>query len=129
MVESDHGRALDELLNSADREIIESLVYDAALKPTFEFLKSCLIWEDERPRGLSKRGNEFLRRLWVARSFIHQGLPREKWGLAPSFFVAAWDCAQSAELRWPGFQRVQLNEEDAGYYRRCLEDAAKGGGY
>jgi hypothetical protein len=129
MVESDDGRSLDAYLTPAEREIVEALVFQPLLKPTFELIKSCLVWDDERPRGLSKRGNDFIRKLWVARSFLHQGSAHEVQGLDPAPFKEAWSVAQRAGLKWPGFLRVRLSDDDERYYRGCLEEASKGGGF
>lgn len=129
MVESDNGRSLDDYLTLADRETIEALVFQPSLKPSFELIRSCLVWDDERARGLSKRGNDFIRRLWVVRSFIHQGLSREHWRIDPAPFENAWNAAHRAGLKWPGFLRLHLSDEDTLYLQRSLYEASKATDY
>lgn len=36
-----------------DLELIEALDYQPELEPSYEVIKDALIWEDERPSGLS----------------------------------------------------------------------------
>ena len=103
-----------------DRKLIEALRYDAALKPSFELIKSCLVWEDERPEGLTPDGYDKLCDLWIARSFIHRNLPFSSWTLAPDYFEGAWKAASEDGFSWPGFRRLQLSAEDLAYYEQCL---------
>jgi hypothetical protein len=125
MAESYNGSSLDSYLTQADRALIEGATFNPALRPSFEVIKSCLIWEDERPRELSRNGSQFIARLWVVRSFIHQGIPPERWGVDPTPFENAWRAAQGAGLRWPGFMRLTLSQEDARYFKMSLDAAAR----
>lgn len=99
-----------------DLELIESLVYNPHSKPSYDFMKDCLIWEDERPEGLSPRGYENLCDLWIVRSYIHQGLPPSKWGLDPKYFQSLWSRAIKQDFRWSGFLRLKLSKSDREYY-------------
>lgn len=104
-----------------DLHLIESLVYQPELKPGFEYLKACFIWEDERPDDLTPEGYEKLCDLWIARSFIHRKVPFSSWELDPNYFEQVWSTAQPQAFKWPGFHRLQLNQEDALFYE--LEQA------
>ena len=106
--------------------LIESLVYQPELKPGFECLKECLIWEDERPNGLSPEGYEKLCDLWIARSFLHKKVPFSSWELDPNYFEQVWSMAQAQAFKWPGFYRVQLNQEDALFYELERAKAEQG---
>ena len=125
MAEPDNGSSLDSFLTQADRALIEGSTFNPALRPSFEVIKSCLIWADERPRELSRSGSQFIARLWVVRAFMHQGIPPEHWGVDPTPFEKAWRAAQSAGLKWPGFMRLNLSEEDARYFKTSLEAASR----
>ena len=125
MAEPNNGSSLDGYLAQADRALIEGSTFNPALRPSFEVIKSCLIWEDERPSELSRSGSQFIARLWVVRSFIHQGIPPERWGVDPTPFENAWRAAQSAGLKWPGFMRLNLSEEDARYLKTSLDAASR----
>ncbi|HEX9061520.1 MAG TPA: hypothetical protein VF941_15175 [Clostridia bacterium] len=39
-----------------DLKQIEQLVFDSNLKPNFDAIKFCLIWEDEKPARISIEG-------------------------------------------------------------------------
>ena len=129
MAESDYGRAIDSYLTRADQEMINALTFNSSLRPSFEVIKSCLIWDDERPRALSKEGRRFIDRLLVMRSFLHQGIPRDRWRVDPTPFESAWRAAEDAQLKWPGFSRLYLSEEDRLYFQRSLDEASKNGKY
>jgi Fe-S-cluster formation regulator IscX/YfhJ len=40
----------------ADREIVNQLVFDPTCEPSYELLKACLVWSDERPTEISNDG-------------------------------------------------------------------------
>jgi hypothetical protein len=105
-----------------DLQLIEALQYDPDLTPGFESIKSCLVWRDECPDGLTPDGYEKLSDLLVARSFIHQGRPFTSWTLAPELFGNAWSEAYAANFRWPGFNRIALSAADQEYLNACLAD-------
>ena len=127
MTEPGDGSALVSYLPDADRELIERSAFDPALKPSFEVIKSCLIWRDECPPGLSRKGTQFVARLWVFRAFLHQGIARERWTVDPTPFENAWHAAQLAGLKWSGFLRLQLSEEDSQYLQRSLQEVSRDG--
>jgi hypothetical protein len=107
-----------------DRSLIESLRYDVTLEPSFDLIKSCLVWADERADGLTRDGYEKLCDLWIARSFLHRGMPFSSWKLAPEYFGALWQDAMKEVGAWPGFLRLQLSKRDRAYYERQLRKAA-----
>lgn len=63
---------LEPLFSGNDLALIELLDFDPKLEPGFDLIKSCLVWKDERPDGLTPEAYENLCDLWIARSFIHQ---------------------------------------------------------
>jgi hypothetical protein len=68
-----------------DLVLIQSLVYNPALDPYYDFMKDCLIWEDERCElGLTPSAYEKLCDLWIARSFIHLDRPFSSHSLDPN---------------------------------------------
>jgi hypothetical protein len=58
-----------------DLGIIEALVYQPNLKPSYEAVKGVLTWRDEWSFELSQEGLEKIYKLWIARSYIHNGIP------------------------------------------------------
>lgn len=110
------------LLSSEDRAAIERLVLDRTLAPSFEILKSCLIWEDEVPRGISGAGYKYVQDLWATRGWIHRGVPLERWTFGHERFLRIWDDALSSGLKWPGFHRLALSTGDQQYLREQLAD-------
>ena len=99
-----------------DIEVLRKLTLDPAAQPNFELLKFCLIWPDERPlEPLSNAGREFLSDLWVVRGFIHRSVPRDEWGLDPTYFCEAWDFGLSNVASWPGFERLRISDVDRAY--------------
>ncbi|MDY6781765.1 MAG: hypothetical protein SW833_04295 [Cyanobacteriota bacterium] len=108
-----------------DLKLIESLVYDSSLDPSYEILKNTLIWNDERPDGLTPEGYEKLCDLWIARSFIHRKIPFSDWDIAPKYFEQVWSKAQKQGFRWPGFYRLSLNKQDREYYENSMSELRK----
>lgn len=98
-----------------DRSLVESLKYDESLKPSYDSIKSCLVWPDECPDNLSHEGYEKLCDLLIARSFIHEKRPFSSWKLDPHYFAQVWEEAISDEIDWPGFKRLELSGEDQAY--------------
>lgn len=111
-------------LGSNDRALIESLQFDASLEPSFDVVKSCLWWDDERPFGLTRAGYRFICDLWIMRSFFHQGLPEHEWGLNPDHYKRTWGSALAANLHWPGFERIELSARDRAFLEKCLRETA-----
>ena len=108
--------------NDRDRALVEALQYDPAAEPSFELLKGCLIWVDERADGLTSDGYERLCDLWIARSFLHRCEPFSSHPLDPEYFGRVWEEALNDKIRWPGFQRLTLSAADKAYYDAELND-------
>jgi hypothetical protein len=115
----------EPLFVGKDLELIESLVYDPNLAPSFDIMRGCLVWQDERPAGLSPTGRESLIDLWCARSFLHQGRDFSEHRLDPEYFRKIWERALSQAFKWPGFNRLTLTEADKTYYESELKKSAK----
>jgi hypothetical protein len=101
-----------------DLELIEALDYQPELEPSYEVIKDALIWEDERPSGLSTDGYEKLCDLWIARSFIHREIPFSNWSLDPKYFENVWSEAIKQGFKWSGFNRLILSKNDKDYYMK-----------
>lgn len=109
-----------QLLSDRDRRLIESLVYDLNLEPRFDAIKSCLIWDDELPSGITPGGYKTLSDLWVARAFLHHGFePSDLVNL--NYYKGIWNRAIGEEIRWPGFFRLSLDEKDKALYAEMLK--------
>ncbi len=106
-----------------DLILIENLEYDPNIRPGFDFIKDALIWSDERPNDLSSEGYEKLCDLWIARSFIHKQIPFSSWKLDPYYFEEVWAAALKQKIKWPGFQRIDLTEEDKAFYEAQRAEA------
>jgi hypothetical protein len=117
---------MEPLFSERDRRLIEALEYRPALEPGFDEIKACLVWDDERPVGLTPAGYEMLCDLWIIRGYIHRGIPEERWGIDPAsgYFQDVWRRAQADALRWPGFNRMTLGAADRGYLDRSLQTLA-----
>jgi hypothetical protein len=109
-------------LSDADRKKLEELRFDPKAEPSFNLMKSCLVWPDELAEGLSRDGYELLGDLWIVRGFFHRGVPREQWGLDPAYFEGVW--AENETVKWPGFLRLQLSDRDKKYLADSLAEAA-----
>ena len=105
-----------------DLELIEGLEFNPELEPSYDAIKNCLVWEDERPDGLTSDGYEKLCDLWIARSFIHRGIPFSNWELDPEYFEHVWEEATQAKFKWPGFNRVKLTDREITYYLHQIEE-------
>lgn len=112
------------LFTGNDLRLIESLQHDPDLKPCFDVLRDCLIWTDERPNGLSPEGYEALLDLWIARSFLHQGKSFSTHSLDPHYFEDIWTRALSQGFKWPGFQRLELSDEQKAFFESEKQAAA-----
>jgi hypothetical protein len=111
--------------SDGDKEKVEALVYDSSLKPSFEVIKSCLIWKDECPPDLTPEGYERLCDLWIARSFIHQNRAFSDWEIDPSYFEKVWTKAREEGIKWPGFNRIELTTADREYLYENLRSLEK----
>jgi len=111
------------MFSPRDRAIIENLRYDPTLTPGFELVKSCLVWSDERPDGLSSDGYERLCDLWIARSRIHRGVVGDR-SVTSYDYQAVWNEELSGGLRWPGFRRIELSAAERSFFEEQLRLAA-----
>jgi hypothetical protein len=118
------GPLLMPYFSACDRAVIETLQLDPNAKPTFELLKSCLIWADERPASISPDGYDKLCDLWIARSCLHRGQAIGSGSLDPVQLQRAWQEALDDKISWPGFHRLRLSPEDQAYFDACLRDVA-----
>ncbi len=109
---------LDEspLFSERDRNLIEASNYDSALKPNFNPLSSLLFWDDEAPRGISPQAYDVLNALWLARALLYYDYKLTTDLLDPQYFKSVWDKAIAANLKWAGFNRLKLSDEDRGYF-------------
>jgi hypothetical protein len=99
-----------------DRAAVEACVFDPDALPSYEAIKGCLVWADERPTNITSEGYDKLCDLWIARSYVHRGLPMR------DQFRDAWEQAQREGIRWPGFHRVSISAEDRQYYEAMMLD-------
>ena len=112
-----------------DREALQRLVFDPTSEPSFELMKTCLVWPDERPERISNAGYELLGDLWIVRGFLHRQVPAEKWGLDPAYFQEVWSNALEDVPGWPGFRRLQLSEAERAYLHGSLKEATSSDDY
>lgn len=110
-------------LSEADRAAIERLRYNPSLAPAFDIVKSCLIWRDESPEGVSPDGRRFVSLLWIYRSFMHQGIPEHSWPVDPRIYREAWEYAVQEQVKWPGFMRQVLSASDRAYLEKKLSES------
>ena len=106
-----------------DLEIIQGMVFDPQASPGYCWIKSCLIWEDERALGLTPQAYERVAYLWIARGFIH----RDSFCDCPEYCCEAWESELSAGLPWPGFKRIRISVADLEYMRlaeKALQEEA-----
>ena len=101
-----------------DLELMKSLKYDPELKPNYESIKGCLIWEDERPIGLSSEAYRAVGSLLIARSLLHQDLTLDAHPINPELCKKLWAHAQQQISNWPGFKRLTLSDEDRNYLEK-----------
>lgn len=105
-----------ELFSERDRSLIEASSYDPSMKPSYNPLSSVLIWADEQPRGISPAAYDVLDALLLARAFLYHGYELPSALLDPEYFRSIWNKAVASKLKWPGFNRLSLSEEDRAYY-------------
>jgi hypothetical protein len=112
------------MIPERDINILKNLSLDSQAKPTFDLLKYCLTWPDERPsEPLSAEGREFLSDLWTVRGFIHRSVPEAKWGLDPKYFREIWEFGVAHVETWPGFKRLTLSENDEHFLSGCMKSS------
>ena len=112
---------LEPLFAGRDLELIEALVYDPDLAPSFDMMRDSLYWRDEYPNGITPSGMSNLIDLVVARSFLYHGHDFSEIELSPDPYLLSWERAQKQGLRWPGFKRLNLSETDKAYYEQMLK--------
>ncbi len=105
------------MLSSQDRALLESAQFDPRAKPSYESVKSCLVWPDELPDGLSLEGIQFIHRLLAARSFMYRGIPRKG---RREYLQAAWDEASLSGLKWSGFRRLTVSPKDLAFLENAI---------
>lgn len=115
--------------NSTDRDTLHQLVFDPTSEPSFELMKTCLVWADERPERMSNEGYELLGDLWIVRGFLHRAVPTEQWGLDPAYFQEVWSNALQDVSDWPGFRRLQLSQAERAYLDKSLTEAMTSADY
>jgi hypothetical protein len=115
-------------LSKSDREAVERLSFEPDSEPSFDVVKSCLIWNDEKPPGLSYEGQKLLGRLWAVRSLIHRHIPESQWPEGPRNFLPIWQELLRGGLKWTGFRRLTLSDRDGLCLKKCLRDSANDGG-
>ncbi|MGC4064900.1 MAG: hypothetical protein QM784_09715 [Polyangiaceae bacterium] len=108
-----------------DRQIVNRLVYDPTCEPSYELMKACLVWSDERPTEISHDGYSLLCDLWIVRGFLHKNRPFEKWGLDPTYFQAVWSNGLIDVPLWPGFRRLELSEKHRDYLLKSDAEASQ----
>jgi len=117
------------ILSSKDIKELEHKKYDATLKPSFNFMKSCLVWADEWPEKISKDGLEVLYDLWIGRYCIcHSELAEEDWPLLPQYaehIKVLWSKVCRLGIKWSGFHpnRLTLSPEDRDYLQQELKNS------
>lgn len=116
--------AQELLLSQQDRDLIESQTYDPSMHPRFCSFRDYLVWPNEEPKEISPAGYEFISNLLIARASIYHGLELTQ-PLKPEFFRKIWEEALSQGLKWTGFNRLSLNEDDKAYYLSMLQKENK----
>ena len=111
-------------LSDPDRLLIETQELDLHSKPSYESIKSCLIWADELPDGLSMDGRRFILSLLAARSYLHRGIPMV--GRLQRLRLE-WDNAISSGLRWTGFNRIETSADAMVYLQNSIESERQQG--
>ena len=84
-----------------DRALLEALQFDPTAKPGLELLKSCLIWPDERPDGLTSE---------VTKSSAIFGSPGgiSTWALRSTGPISRWHGRRPCQPR--ANQRALVNQ-------------------
>lgn len=114
---------MEPVFSRKDLELIQSLVYDPTLEPSYEYLKGCLVWSDERPNGVTPDAYRNISSLWVARSLLHRGLTLADHPINPAYAQDIWDRAIHQIGNWPGFKRLTLSQKDLNYYEEEMNKA------
>ncbi len=110
---------INKLFLERDQRVIESTPFEPHSKPIFNALRSHLFWADEVPRGITVDALETIGDLQIARAHLHHGLKLHHL-LDPDVFIRVWNQALSENIKWNGFQRLELSFDDKAYYEQCL---------
>jgi hypothetical protein len=109
-------------LSSDDRERIEAVWFDPDATIAFSEIAGCLVWSDEVPEGLSPAGWDYLRDLLGARGYLHRGIPAREWDFGSPGRLERWNEARASGLRWNGFRRLDLGDDERQLLERYLRD-------
>jgi len=112
--------AAEPLFSDQDKALMDSLVFDPALKPEYNPVSNCLSWDDEVPQDISYSGLNVVRRLWMARGYLHKGQTIEDHFLNPHILRHLWEQATDEIPDWPGFKRLVLNKAEKAYFQEWL---------
>lgn len=110
--------------SQSDRVAIGRLAYDPTATPAYDIIRSCLVWADERPVGISNDGYELVGDLWIYRGALHRGIPLQQWGVNPERFQSVWETALGDIPNWPGFRRIELSTDEHAFLVEELRKVA-----
>jgi hypothetical protein len=109
-------------LSRDDRERIEAVWFDPDATIAFNEITGCLVWSDEVPDGLSPAGHDYVRDLLGARGYFHLRVPVEEWDFGNTDRIERWNEALASGLRWNGFRRLDLSDDQRALLDRYLSD-------
>ncbi|CAN5316161.1 hypothetical protein BH11CYA1_BH11CYA1_41090 [soil metagenome] len=121
---NDEKKIMKPEFTGTDLDLIRSLKYDPLLEPSYEYLRGCLFWEDERPEGLTSDADDLIGSLIFARSLLQRGLTLEDHPVDPEYCKNLWAMAQQQISEWPGFKRLSLNDKDRRYLENEINKAS-----
>ena len=113
---------MEPLFTGNDLVLIEQLVFDSSLEPSFDLMRDCLVWADEIPDGLTPDAFDYLCDLLIARSLFHKGLTLDDHPLSPDYCKTIWARAVNQNLKWTGFQRIEVGAKDLEYLQLMREE-------
>ena len=100
-------------LSPDDRAAVEALPFDPSAEVMYHEILGCLVWSDELPDDITSDGLSYLRDLLGIRGAIHRGEDAD---------LDTWNLARMTGLRWNGFQRLVLTEEQRAALDRYRND-------
>ncbi len=80
-------------------------------RPNFNPLSSLLFWD-----GITPQAYDDLNALCLARALIYYDYKLTTDLLDSEYFRSVWDKAIASDLKWAGFHRLQLSDEERKYY-------------
>jgi hypothetical protein len=95
-----------------DRDTLQRIDFDPTAEPSFEIMKACLVWPDERPERISSEGFELLGDLWIVRGFVHRQVPGQL--AAEPQLQVEWSLPNAGEVLTKVRTRTRVT---AGVYR------------